>query len=153
MEICRDCAANPGASTTRRYCPSARCGNVAVPLPAVVCTPTPALSPMRNKLICTPETRSPAGLSTDTLKSDAKAAVQHSSATRNPRTTVKRRTLDMTLFLYTRQGLVIRALPSHAKSACAGAPVVRAGLLARELRFASRTTAVALSLIHISEPT
>src|ERR1022692_3835452 len=51
----------------------------------------------------------PAGLSTDTLKSDAKAAVQHSSATRNPRTMVKRRTLDMTLFLYTRKGLVIRA--------------------------------------------
>src|SRR5664280_3399760 len=108
-ETCSDCSANPGASTTRRYCPSARCGNVAVPSPAVVCTPTPALSPMRNKLTCTPETRPPAGLSTDTLKSDARAAVQHSSAMRNPQTMVKRRTLDMTLFLYTRKGLVIRA--------------------------------------------
>src|SRR5271157_2302661 len=119
MATCSDCSANPGASTTARYCPSARLGKVAVPSPAVVCTPTPALLLARNRLTCTPETRSPDGLCMDTLRSDARAAVQHSSAASNART------MNMTLLLCTRKGLV----------------TVRAGLLACELRFASRTAA------------
>src|SRR5208337_954004 len=119
MATCSDCSANPGASTTARYLPSGKLGKVAVPSPAVVCTPTPALLLARNRLTCTPDTRSPDGLCTDTLRSDARAAVQHSSAASNART------MNMTLLLCTRKGLV----------------TVRAGLLACELRFASRTAA------------
>src|SRR5208337_2846292 len=116
---CSDCSANPGASTTARYCPSGRLGKIALPSPAVVCTPTPPLSLTRNRLICTPETRSPEGLCTDTLRSAARTAVQDSSAASNART------MNITLLLCTRKGLV----------------TIRAGLLACELRFASRTAA------------
>src|SRR5271169_2942830 len=119
MATCRDCSANPGASTTARYRPSARLGNVAVPSPAVVCTPTPELSPARNRLTCTPETRSPDGLCTDTLRSAARTVVHHSSVASMTRT------INMALLLCTRKGLV----------------TVRAGLLACELRLASRTAA------------
>src|SRR5271167_3715511 len=119
MATCSDCSANPGASTTARYCPSARLGKVAVPSPAVVCTPTPTLSLARNRLTCTPDTRSPAGPCTDTLRSAARTAVQHSSAASNARM------MNMALLLCTRKGLV----------------TVRAGLLACELRYTSQTAA------------
>src|ERR1019366_3908523 len=78
-------------------------------------------------LTCTPETRAPEGLCIDTLRLPARAAVEHSSATS------RERTADMALLLCTRKGLVTRR-PPHAKSECAGDPVVRAGLLACELR-------------------
>src|SRR5208337_2617948 len=100
MATCSDCSANPGASTTARYCPSGKLGKVALPSPAVVCTPTPPLSLERNKLTCTPETRSPEGLCIDTLRSAARAAVQHSSVASDART------MNMTLLLCTRKGLV-----------------------------------------------
>ena len=134
MATCSDCSANPGASTTARYWPSGRLGKVAVPSPAVVCTPTPPLSLARKRLTCTPETRSPDGLCTDTLRSAASAAVQLSSAASNART------MNMTLLLCTRKGLVTGA-PHRTQIGVRRGPVVRAGLLACELRFASRTAA------------
>ena len=75
-----------------------------MPSPAVVCTPTPALSVTRNKLTCTPETRSPEGLSTDTLRSDARAAVRAQQCDEKSTNNGERRRLNMTLLLCTRKG-------------------------------------------------
>ena len=51
---------------------------------------------------------------------------------------VKKTNAGHDTLLYTRKGLVTSGTPSHAKSACAGDPVVRAGLLAGELRLGRR---------------
>ncbi len=125
METCCDCSANPGASTTSAILPVGKMGNVAVPSPAVVCTPTPALSLARNRLTCTPETRSPEGLCTDTLRSAGESCCANTAGDENHGHGERRTRRHDTP-------------PLHAKGV---GDVVRAGLLACELRLASRTAA------------
>ena len=84
---------------TTRYSPSGRFWNWVVPSPMVVCVATPGPSVLRNSWIWTPETRSPDGLCTVTVRSEARAAAQESS---------KRQPVNRTqgLLLFTRKGLV-----------------------------------------------